>query len=210
MPGQPLKLIVGLGNPGPEYARTRHNAGFWFVDELARRHGGTFRSESKHQGELARSRIAGEEVWLLKPMTFMNRSGGPTRSVAGFYKIEVAEILVGYDELDFPPGVVKLRQGGGAAGHNGVKDIMAHVGDAFWRVRIGVGKPPAQGIEHVLSRPSADDDKQIRECVDAACDAVVEMLEQGSAKAMNKLHARNPTGGSTPPRAGGGDGANGA
>jgi PTH1 family peptidyl-tRNA hydrolase len=194
MPGTPLKLIVGLGNPGPEYARTRHNAGFWFVDELARRHGGAFRSEPKHQGELTRTRIAGEEIWLLKPLTFMNRSGGSVRSVAAFYKIELAEILVGYDELDFPPGVVKLKEGGGAAGHNGVTDIMQHAGEAFWRMRIGVGKPPGQGIEHVLSRPSADDDKLIRECIDAACDAVVVMLEQGSAKAMNQLHARNPKG----------------
>jgi PTH1 family peptidyl-tRNA hydrolase len=194
MAGQPIKLIVGLGNPGPEYARTRHNAGFWFVDELARRHGGTFRSESKHQGELARTRIAGEEIWLLKPVTYMNRSGGSIRSVASFYKIEVAEILVGYDELDFPPGVVKLRQGGGSAGHNGIIDILQHVGDEFWRVRIGVGKPPVKGPDHVLSRPSVDDDKLIRECIDAACDAVVVMLEQGSAKAMNKLHARNPKG----------------
>ena len=108
MAGTPLKLIVGLGNPDAEYLRTRHNAGFWFVEELARKYGGSFRRESKHQGELARTRIAGEEVWLLKPMTYMNRSGGPTRSVASFYKIPVEEILVAHDELDFEPGVVKL------------------------------------------------------------------------------------------------------
>lgn len=197
MPGTPLKLIVGLGNPGPEYARTRHNAGFWFVDELARRHGGAFRMESKHQGEITRTRIAGEEIWLLKPLTYMNRSGGSIRSVASFYKIEVAEILVGYDELDFPPGVVKLRQGGGSAGHNGIIDVMQHVGEEFWRVRIGVGKPPVKGPDHSLSRPSVDDDKLIRECIDAACDAVVVMLEKGSAKAMNQLHARNPKGTAT-------------
>jgi peptidyl-tRNA hydrolase, PTH1 family len=211
MAGTPLKLIVGLGNPDPGYARTRHNAGFWFADELARRHGGAFRPESKHQGELARVRIAGNEIWLLKPMTYMNRSGGSVRSVANFYKIEAPEILVGYDELDFPPGVVKLKQGGGSAGHNGVTDVMQHMGDEFWRVRIGVGKPPRQGIEHVLSRPSAADEKAIRECIDAACDAVAAMLEQGAAKAMNQLHARNPTGGSTPPKdQRGGGGAPGA
>ncbi len=200
MAGTPLKLIVGLGNPDPEYARTRHNAGFWFADELARRHGGAFRGESKHHGDVARVRIAGNEIWLLKPTTYMNRSGGSVRSVAGFYKIEPPEVLVGYDELDFPPGVVKLRQGGGTAGHNGATDVMAHVGEDFWRLRIGVGKPPGRGIEHVLSRPSAADEKAIRECIDAACDAVVVMLEQGAAKAMNQLHSRNPTGGSTPPK----------
>src|SRR5512138_1796677 len=112
MAGVPLKLIVGLGNPGDEYARTRHNVGFWFVEELARRHGGAFRSESRHQGEVARVRIDGHEIWLLKPMTYMNRSGGPTRSLATFYKVPVEEILVAYDELDFAPGVVKLKHGG--------------------------------------------------------------------------------------------------
>src|SRR4051812_1732970 len=141
MSGVPLKLIVGLGNPGPEYARTRHNAGFWFVEELARRTGGTFRNDSRHQGELAKVQIAGSDVWLLKPMTFMNRSGGPTQSVASFYKIPVESVLVAYDDLDFPAGSIKLRQGGGAGGHNGVRDTLTQVGDNFWRLRIGIGHP---------------------------------------------------------------------
>ncbi len=191
MAGVPLKLIVGLGNPDAEYARTRHNAGFWFVEELARRHGGRFRSEARHQGELARVHIGGAEIWLLKPMTYMNRSGGPTRSVAAFYKIPVEEILVGYDELDFPPGVVKLKQGGGSAGHNGIKDLIANVGDAFWRLRIGVGKPPATGIEHVLSRPSVADEGLIRQCIADGADMVPVILEQGGQKAMTVLHTRN-------------------
>ena len=190
MSGTPLKLIVGLGNPGDEYARTRHNAGFWFVDELARRHGGSFRYESKHQGELARVRIGAHEIWLFKPMTYMNRSGGPTRSLATFYKVPVEEILVAHDELDFLPGVVKLKQGGGAAGQNGVKDLIAQLGDAFWRFRIGVGKPPATGVEHVLSRPSAADEKVIRESIADAADAVPVILEQGGHRAMNTLHTR--------------------
>jgi len=190
MAGVPLKLIVGLGNPGDEYARTRHNAGFWFVEELARRHGGTFRSEPRHQGELARVRIAGSEIWLLKPMSFMNRSGGPTRSVAAFYKVPVEEILVAYDELDFPAGVVKLKQGGGSAGHNGVTDLMAQLGPDFWRLRIGVGKPPGTGVDHVLSRPSAADERAIRECITEAADVVPTFLEQGGQKAMNRLHTR--------------------
>ncbi|HEX4387494.1 MAG TPA: aminoacyl-tRNA hydrolase, partial [Steroidobacteraceae bacterium] len=139
--GEPLKLIVGLGNPGTEYARTRHNAGFQFLDELARRHGATFRSEPRHQAELARARIAEADLWLLKPMSYMNHSGDPLRSVAAFYKVPLESILVAYDELDFPPGVVRLKQGGGAAGHNGMRSLIAHLGDAFWRLRIGIGHP---------------------------------------------------------------------
>jgi PTH1 family peptidyl-tRNA hydrolase len=190
MAGTPLKLIVGLGNPDPEYLRTRHNAGFWFADELARRHGGVFKRESKHQGDLARIRIGDREIWLLKPMTYMNRSGGPTRSVATFYKIPVEEILVAHDELDFPPGVVKLKQGGGAAGNNGIRDLIAQLGDPFWRLRIGVGKPPATGIEHVLSRPSPADEQLIRDCIAKGADTVSVMLERGGEIAMNRLHAR--------------------
>src|SRR5438105_2129965 len=118
MAGEPLKLIVGLGNPGIEYARTRHNAGFQVVDELARRHQATFRSEPRHQAELARARIGAEDLWLLKPMSYMNRSGDPVRSVADYYKVPVESVLVAYDELDFPAGVVRLKQGGGAAAEN--------------------------------------------------------------------------------------------
>jgi PTH1 family peptidyl-tRNA hydrolase len=188
--GVPLKLIVGLGNPGDEYVRTRHNAGFWFVEELARKYGGSFRHEGKHQGELARVRIGGAEIWLLKPMTYMNRSGGPTRSVATFYKVPVEEILVAHDELDFPAGVVKLKQGGGAAGNNGIKDLIAQMGPDFWRLRIGVGKPPETGIEHVLSRPSAAEERAIRDCIAESCEAVPVILEHGGQRAMNRLHTR--------------------
>jgi PTH1 family peptidyl-tRNA hydrolase len=190
MSATPLKLIVGLGNPDAEYLRTRHNAGFWFIDELARKYGAALRRDSKHQGELARVSIAGEEVWLLKPLTYMNRSGGPTRSVALFYKIPVEEILVAHDELDFEPGVVKLKQGGGAAGNNGIKDIIATMGANFWRLRIGVGKPPATGIEHVLSRPSAADERAIYECIASSIEAVPIIIEQGGQRAMNRLHTR--------------------
>lgn len=190
--GLPLKLIVGLGNPGAEYARTRHNAGFWFVDELARRHGGTFRNEAKHRGDVARVRVGAAELWLLKPMTFMNRSGAAVQSVAGFYKIPVEDLLVAYDELDFPPGAVRLKEGGSAAGHNGVSDIMANLGEGFWRLRIGIGKPSGPGIEHVLSRPSADEERSIREALAAAADALPVLLEQGPQKAMNQLHAACP------------------
>lgn len=190
MAGTPLKLIVGLGNPGDAYARTRHNAGFWFIDEMARRYGAVLRNEPRHQGEMGRIRIGDAELWLFKPMTYMNRSGGPTRSIATFYKVPPEEILVAHDELDFPPGVVKLKFGGGAAGNNGVKDLIAQLGDAFWRIRIGVGKPSGAGVDHVLSRPSAEEERLIRQSIAEAADIVPVILEQGGQRAMNRLHTR--------------------
>ena len=193
MAGETLKLIVGLGNPGTEYARTRHNAGFQFVEELAQRHEAIFRSEPRHRAELARAQIAGQELWLLKPMSYMNHSGDPVRSVADFYKLPIGSVLVAYDELDFPAGVVRLRQGGGAAGHNGVRDVIAHMGDAFWRLRIGIGRPGerAAGLDYVLGRPSADEARLIREALLAAADAVPLLLTEGAQIAMNRLHSRD-------------------
>jgi PTH1 family peptidyl-tRNA hydrolase len=196
----PLKLIVGLGNPGPEYARTRHNAGFWLVDELARRLRATFRSESRHQGELAKVRLDGTELWLLKPMSFMNRSGGPVQSVANFYKVPVDSILVAYDDLDFPPGVVRLKQGGGAAGHNGIRDIAPQVGDQFWRFRICIGHPGDRSavLNYVLGRPSAEDTRLIEDAIAAALDVVPALISEGGQKAMHRLHTRNGLPGAAP------------
>jgi PTH1 family peptidyl-tRNA hydrolase len=203
MSGVSLKLIVGLGNPGPEYARTRHNAGFLFVDELARRLGGVFRSEARHQGDLAKVRIDGTEVWLLKPMTFMNRSGGPTQSIAAFYKIPVESVLVAYDELDFPPGIIKLKQGGGAAGHNGMRDIIANLGDPFWRLRIGIGHPGdrAAVLNFVLGRASAEDSRLIDDAISAGLDVLPTLLSEGGQKAMHRLHTRNVSSGGSGPSA---------
>jgi len=193
MPGEPLKLIVGLGNPGTDYARTRHNAGFQFLDELARRHDAEFRSEPRHRAEVARARIADTELWLLKPMSYMNHSGDPVRSVASFYKVPVQSILVAYDELDFPAGVVRLKQGGGAAGHNGMRDVIAQLGDAFWRLRIGIGHPGdrAQVLDYVLGRPSSADAQLIRDALLAAADALPVLLTEGAQIAMNRLHSRD-------------------
>ena len=193
MAGEPLKLIVGLGNPGTEYARTRHNAGFQFLDELARRHGALFRSEPRHRAELARARIAESELWLLKPMNYMNRSGDPLRSVAAFYKVPLASVLVAYDELDFPAGVVRLRQGGGAAGHNGMRDVIAHMGDEFWRLRIGIGHPGdrSQVLDYVLGRPPQAEAQLIQDAIAAAADAIPVLLTQGAQIAMNRLHSRD-------------------
>jgi peptidyl-tRNA hydrolase, PTH1 family len=195
MAGEPLKLIVGLGNPGTEYARTRHNAGFQFVEELARRHGALFRSEPRHHAELARARIANADVWLLKPMSYMNHSGDPVRSVATFYKVPLAGILVGYDELDFPAGVVRMKQGGGAAGHNGMRDVIAHMGDGFWRLRIGIGHPGdrSQVLDYVLGRPPRADAQLIDEALQAAADVVPVLMSEGAQIAMNRLHRRDDT-----------------
>jgi PTH1 family peptidyl-tRNA hydrolase len=194
MADEPLKLIVGLGNPGTEYARTRHNAGFQFVDELARRHDALFRSEPRHRAELARARIGESELWLLKPMNYMNRSGDPVRSVAAFYKVPPASVLVAYDELDFPAGVVRLRMGGGAAGHNGMRDVIAQMGDGFWRLRIGIGHPGdrSQVLDYVLGRATAMDAQLIQDAISAAADVVPVLLSQGAQIAMNRLHSRDP------------------
>src|SRR6185436_15276810 len=195
MAGNVLKLIVGLGNPGAEYARTRHNAGFWLVEELARRHGGTFRHEGKHQAELARVRIAGNEIWLGKPLTYMNRSGGPVSSVLGFYKIAPGQMLVAHDEIDLPSGTIRLKDAGGHGGHNGLRDLIAAQGDGFWRLRIGVGHPgnSKEVVDFVLTRAGPDEQRAIDETIAAGADAVEEMLRNGAQIAMNKLHARNKT-----------------
>ena len=197
MAGEPLKLIVGLGNPGTEYARTRHNAGFQFADELAARHGATFRSEPRHRAELARARIGAADLWLLKPMNYMNHSGDAVQSIASFYKVPLAQILVAYDELDFPAGVVRLKQGGGAAGHNGLRDVIAQMGDGFWRLRIGIGHPGdrSQVLDYVLGRPTAQDAELIRSGILAAADIVPVLLEEGAQIAMSLLHGREPPAG---------------
>ena len=203
MTGESLKLIIGLGNPGTEYARTRHNAGFQFADELAHRHGATFRSEPRHRGEVARVRIADTELWLLKPMSYMNHSGDPVRSVASFYKVPVESLLVAYDELDFPAGVVRLRQGGGAAGHNGMRDVIAQMGDGFWRLRIGIGHPGdrSQVLDYVLGRPGAADVQLMQDAIAAAADIVPVLMQDGAQPAMNRLHGRDPAPGPDAPAA---------
>lgn len=166
-----IRLIVGLGNPGPEYARTRHNAGFWFLDALARRENGFFREESKFKGEVCRIRLNGHDTWLLKPSTFMNASGQAVVALALYYKILPDEILVVHDELDLPPGCMKLKCGGGNAGHNGLKDITAQLGTPdFWRLRLGTGHPRTLGLaqqvyDFVLSAPSVEHEAAIHNCI---------------------------------------------
>jgi PTH1 family peptidyl-tRNA hydrolase len=187
-----FKLIVGLGNPGAEYGRTRHNAGYWFVDELLRRHGGAWRRESRYQSELARTSVDGVELWLQKPLTFMNGSGVAVASLARFQRIDPGAILVVHDEIDLPPGAVRLKQGGGHGGHNGLRDVIAHLGPDFWRLRLGVGHPGSKDevIDYVLQRPAAAERQLIEAALARALDVVPELVRDGTQKAMQALHTR--------------------
>ncbi len=191
--GLPIKLIVGLGNPGREYARTRHNAGWWFLDALAAGHGGKWRHDARQHAELARVRIGDSELWLLKPTAFMNCSGTPVAAVANFYQIAPAQMLVVHDEIDLPPGVARLKQGGGHGGHNGLRDVIAHIGADFWRLRLGVGHPGAKELvlDAVLDRPSAAERTAIEEAMSRALEAIPELLDAGAQKAMHRLHSGN-------------------
>jgi PTH1 family peptidyl-tRNA hydrolase len=192
MAGLPLRIIVGLGNPGPEHLVTRHNAGFWFVDLLARRHGVEFRDYRKFSGETAKVSIADQDLTLLKPTTYMNRSGLSVRQLSDFYKVAPEEILVAHDELDLPVGAVRLKHGGGHGGHNGLRDIIAHIGENFWRVRLGVGHPgnKTEVIDYVLTRAPRAEEDLILDAVNMAADSIPLMIEQGAERAMTKLHSR--------------------
>jgi PTH1 family peptidyl-tRNA hydrolase len=192
--GTPIRLLVGLGNPGREYETTRHNAGFWFADALALRLGATFAGEAKFHGRIAR---AVGDVRLIKPGTFMNLSGRSVGAVAQFFGIAPAEILVAHDELDLQPGDAKMKFGGGTAGHNGVRDIAAHLGgSAFWRLRLGIGHPrdsaiPQQPVaDYVLQPPRADECKAIDEALARAQDAWPLIAAGDFERAMMALHTR--------------------
>jgi PTH1 family peptidyl-tRNA hydrolase len=184
--------MVGLGNPGGQYEDTRHNAGFWFVDELARRHGGAFRREAKFSAEACRVRVGADEAWLLKPQTFMNRSGSAVRAAARFYKVPPEAILIAHDEIDLPPGTTRLKRAGGHGGHNGLRDSIAQIGAQFLRLRIGVGHPgnKDQVVDYVLHRPGRDEEALIRADIDAAADLLPELLGGELDKAMQRLHSR--------------------
>jgi PTH1 family peptidyl-tRNA hydrolase len=190
--GQSLKLVVGLGNPGPEYARTRHNAGYWYVDELARSARSAWRSESRHQCELTRVTVAGCELWLIKPTTYMNNSGAAVQSISAYHRVAPAEVLVVHDEIDLPPGVVRLKEGGGHGGHNGVRDVMAHLGPEFWRLRLGVGHPGSkdQVIDAVLDRATPAEQQLINAALVRALAALPDFLSGGAQQAMHRLHTK--------------------
>ncbi len=194
MAGLPLQLVVGLGNPGSEHAATRHNAGFWFVDELARRHDGWLKPEHRYNGDAGRVTIAGIALWLLKPMAYMNRSGLSIRSLCDYLQVPSEQVLVVHDELDLPPGIARLKQGGGAGGHNGLKDAISHMSEDFWRLRIGIGHPGSRDdvIDYVLQRPSAVDERLIREAIELAVSEFPRLVTEGAELMMNRLHAKPP------------------
>ena len=182
-----IRLVVGLGNPGKEYERTRHNAGFWLVERFAQANGIVLRKDPKFKA------LVGKHAggWLLLPQSFMNASGQPVQMLAGFFKIKPEEVLVVHDELDFPPGTVRLKQGGGIAGHNGLKDISQRLAThEYWRLRLGVGKPPAgtEGADYVLQKPPAEERAAIDSAIEKSLAVMPQILGGDVQSAMNKLH----------------------
>jgi PTH1 family peptidyl-tRNA hydrolase len=190
-----MKLIVGLGNPGRKYEGTRHNAGFWFVDAIVKAAGATFRHEAAFQGEVAR--VPQTEIWLLKPETFMNNSGRAVGALARFYRIDAGEILVCHDELDLPPGTVRLKFGGGLSGHNGLRDTADVLGTKdFWRLRIGIGHPrnyvasAEEPLDFVLRAPRAEEQRAIDDALARSMDVWPLIAAHDMQGAMLKLHTR--------------------
>ena len=190
-----IRLFVGLGNPGPDYDATRHNAGFWWVDALAAKLGAHLASDRAYQAHVAR--VAGPHgpVWLLQPMTFMNRSGVSVAALARFFKIEPQQVLVVHDELDLLPGQVKLKLGGSAAGHNGLKDIHAMLGSPdHWRLRLGIGHPgvKAEVVNFVLKKPSAEHRDAIDKAIEKSLEAAPLLMQGDMDKALALIHAQPP------------------
>jgi PTH1 family peptidyl-tRNA hydrolase len=186
-----IRLIVGLGNPGAEYQKTRHNAGFWLLDELAWDYKQNFHAEGKFFGETARATVPGGDLWLLKPATFMNLSGQSVVALARFYKILPDEILVVHDELDLPPGCARFKQGGGHGGHNGLKDIISKLGSpAFWRLRLGVGHPGDRNevVNYVLKKPRSEEQSAIDQAMVAALAVLPQAIAGDMPSAMKQLH----------------------
>jgi len=194
MAGTPLAIIAGLGNPGPEHRLTRHNAGFWFVDALSHALGGQFRSHARYHGEICRVPLDGRDVVLLKPQTYMNRSGLSVRALLDYLKAPAGELLVVHDELDLPPGTARYKLGGGHGGHNGLRDTITHCGPDFWRLRLGIGHPGdrSQVIDYVLQRAAPADQEALLQAIDAALQTLPVFVRDGSEKAMHALHSVKP------------------
>ena len=187
-----IRLVVGLGNPGKEYERSRHNAGFWLVERFAQASGFTLRKDPKFKALVGKNPAG---AWLLLPQSFMNLSGQPVQMLAGFFKIKPEEMLVVHDELDFDPGVARLKQGGGIAGHNGLRDISQRLAThEYWRLRLGVGRPPAgtEGGDYVLHKPSAEEKAAIDQAIDRSMQVMPEMLKGDMQGAIQKLHSSEP------------------
>ena len=190
-----LWLIAGLGNPGSKYERTRHNAGFWFIDALAREYGWALKADRKFHGQCCRGTIDGAEAMGLKPETFMNESGQSVRAASDYFNVSVDQVLIAYDDLDLPPGVVRIKRGGGHGGHNGLRSLFSHLGSpGFWRVRIGIGHPGVREAvtPWVLSRPDSVDEKQINEGIGRVVEVVPQLLAGQAERAMQALHTASP------------------
>ncbi len=190
--GYPVRAIVGLGNPGPTHALQRHNIGFWWADALAASQGVAFRPEPKFHGELAKLRIAGQELLVLKPGTYMNHSGQAVQALMSFFKLMPAELLVVHDELDLPPGTARLKRGGGHAGHNGLRDVSEKIGEDYCRLRLGIGHPGVKDkvIGYALSRPTAGQKILLDDAVQRSLEVLPLLLSEGWDKATQKLHSQ--------------------
>ncbi len=189
-----LSIIAGLGNPEERYERTLHNAGFWFVDALARKFGGEFRYEKRFDAECCKVDIDGDAIWLIKPQSYMNQSGGPVRAALDYYRLDPKHLLVAHDEIDLPPGTVRLKQGGGHGGHNGIRDIIRHCGPDFMRLRLGVGHPGDKDLVtgYVLKRGSSATERAIEDNVDDALAVIPTLINEGLNAAMKALHTKEP------------------
>lgn len=185
-----IQLIVGLGNPGSEYQVTRHNVGFWFIDQLALQYNLTLKSEAKFLGDVGKLNTSQSNVWLLKPTTFMNRSGQSIARLAHFYKIKTENILIVHDELDLSSGIVKLKQGGGHGGHNGLRDSISQLGKDFYRLRLGIGHPghKEQVVNYVLGKPTKTEKKLVELSIDKSMESIELIMQGDMQKAMNHLH----------------------
>jgi peptidyl-tRNA hydrolase, PTH1 family len=187
-----VSIIAGLGNPEDRYERTLHNAGFWFADELARELGESFRREKRFDADTCKVRIKGEEIWVVKPQSYMNLSGGPIRGMLDYYRLDVKDLLVAHDEIDLPPGTVRLKKGGGHGGHNGLRDIIRHCSADFMRLRLGVGHPgdKSQVTNYVLKRASSDVESEIMKNIAEALNVMPLLVGSGLNAAMKKLHTK--------------------
>ncbi len=185
-----LSIIAGLGNPDDRYAKTLHNAGFWFADELARRDGAQFKYEKRFDADICKIKLAASDVWLIKPQAYMNQSGGPIRGILDYYRQTTAQLLIAHDEIDLPPGTVRLKLGGGHGGHNGLRDVIRHCGADFMRLRLGVGHPGHKDdvTDYVLKNASREVKAAILKNVDEAADVMPLLTDEGLNAAMKELH----------------------
>ena len=190
----PIRLIAGLGNPGPDYARTRHNAGFWFVQRIADYYGIALKPESRFQGLTGKGVIEGQEIRLLLPTTFMNKSGAAVVPMTRFYQLVPEQLLIAHDELDIPAGHIRLKQGGGHGGHNGLRDICPHLGNDFWRLRLGIDHPghKSQVTSHVLGKPVAAEQAILDEMIEFALNQLPLLLSGQPDKAIQTLNSFKP------------------